>query len=74
MKSPKQLSALGHNTDPVCIMLVWTDLEEDLECLRKWLDGIEDHIHAQTTRNWPFEELEGALKDHKVNVHFLHFR
>lgn len=42
------------------------DLEEDLECLRKWLDGIEDHLHAQTTRNWPFKELEGALKDHKV--------
>lgn len=52
-----------HHQDPETLL---SDLEEDLECLRKWLQGIEDHLQDQSTRDWPFEELEGALKDHKV--------
>jgi hypothetical protein len=44
------------------------DLEADLECLKKWLDGIEDHLRSQMTSSWQFEELEGVLNDHKVGI------
>lgn len=42
------------------------DLETDLECLKKWLDGIEDHLRSQMGSSWQFEELEGVLNEHKV--------
>lgn len=42
------------------------DLEDDLDLLKKWLDGVEEHLRQQTTQDWPFQELEGVLLEHKV--------
>ena len=47
---------------------MFTDLEDDLEFLRKWLDGVEDHLRVQAASDWQYEDLEGVLKEHKVGT------
>jgi len=47
------------------------DLEADLECLKKWLDGIEENLSSQMSRAWSYDELEGVLHEHKVCISSL---
>ncbi|XP_053408387.1 uncharacterized protein LOC123564827 [Mercenaria mercenaria] len=59
----KVVTPTNLNQDPQSVI---KDLEADLECLKKWLDGIEDHLRSQMTSSWQYEELEGVLNEHKI--------
>ncbi|KAL4237335.1 hypothetical protein ACF0H5_002053 [Mactra antiquata] len=59
----KAVTPSNPNQDPQSVI---KDLEADLECLKKWLDGIEDHLRYQMSKSWQYEELAGVLKEHKV--------
>ena len=46
-----------------------TDLEEDLNGLRKWLHEVESQLLPLCMRNnWTTPELETKLKDHQVRL------
>ncbi len=59
----------------MCICCVFSDLEQDLNGLRKWLHDVENRLLPLCVRgNWEKGELEAKLKEHQVNSHFISCR
>ena len=51
------------------VLLLISDLEADLNGLRKWLHDVESQVlplHVKS--NWTVEEIEQKLKEHQVRT------
>ena len=54
------------------LKILFPDLEEDLNGLRKWLHEVENQVlplHVKS--NWTVEEIEQKLKEHQVREQFI---
>jgi len=58
----KAVAPTDRDQDPQSML---RDLDDDLECLKQWLSGVEGHLRFQSLQDWPNEELEPTLADHK---------